>query len=131
MRQRSKGAKMMKKFIALYMTPIAGMDEIRKNMTPERVKEMNESWLKWAASHEKSFVDVGSPTGKNKRVSKDKVQDVRNEVTGFSVVQAETHEEATKIFRDNRGGPGCLNSFSASISGASAGVRLPRGGAAY
>jgi hypothetical protein len=31
----------------------------------------------------------------------------------------------------NRGGPGCLNSFSASISGASAGVRLPRGGAAY
>jgi putative DNA primase/helicase len=29
-----------------------------------------------------------------------------------------------------RGGPGCLNSFSASISGASAGVRLPCGGAA-
>ena len=29
-----------------------------------------------------------------------------------------------------RGGPGCLNSFSASISGASAGVRLPSGGAA-
>ena len=26
-----------------------------------------------------------------------------------------------------RGGPGCLNSFSASISGASAGVRLPSG----
>ena len=29
-----------------------------------------------------------------------------------------------------RGGPGCLNRFSASISGASAGVRLPCGGAA-
>jgi hypothetical protein len=29
-----------------------------------------------------------------------------------------------------RGGPGCLNRFSASISGASAGVRLPSGGAA-
>ena len=28
-----------------------------------------------------------------------------------------------------RGGPGCLNRFSASISGASAGVRLPSGGA--
>ena len=34
-------------------------------------------------------------------------------------------------YPDGRGGPGCLNSFSASISGASAGVRLPRGGAAY
>jgi hypothetical protein len=29
-----------------------------------------------------------------------------------------------------RGGPGCLNRFSASISGASAGVRLPSGEAA-
>jgi hypothetical protein len=29
-----------------------------------------------------------------------------------------------------RDGPGCLNRFSASISGASAGVRLPSGGAA-
>jgi HdeA/HdeB family len=31
---------------------------------------------------------------------------------------------------DLRGGPGCLNRFSASISGASAGVRLPSGVAA-
>ena len=30
----------------------------------------------------------------------------------------------------SRGGPGCLNRISASISGASAGVRLPSGGAA-
>src|SRR5258708_13632655 len=29
-----------------------------------------------------------------------------------------------------RGGPGCLNSFSASMSGTSAGVRLPTGQAA-
>lgn len=31
---------------------------------------------------------------------------------------------------DHRAGPGCLNRFSASISGASAGVGLPSGGAA-
>ena len=31
---------------------------------------------------------------------------------------------------DGRGGLGCLNRISASISGASAGVRLPSGGAA-
>jgi hypothetical protein len=33
-------------------------------------------------------------------------------------------------YRVSRAGPGCLNSFSASISGMSAGVRLPCGGAA-
>jgi hypothetical protein len=32
--------------------------------------------------------------------------------------------------RDNTGGPGCLYRISASISGASAGVRLPSGEAA-
>jgi hypothetical protein len=41
-------------------------------------------------------------------------------------------EEQTFSDRDAaiRAGPGCLNNFSASISGASAGVRLPCGGAA-
>jgi hypothetical protein len=37
---------------------------------------------------------------------------------------------ADLIVREHRGGPGCLNRFSASISGASAGVRLPSGEAA-
>ena len=38
--------------------------------------------------------------------------------------------EGKKVHVEDRGGPGCLNRFSASISGASAGVRLPGGGAA-
>jgi patatin-like phospholipase/acyl hydrolase len=37
---------------------------------------------------------------------------------------------ALKVSRDQRGGPDCLNRFSASISGASARVRLPSGVAA-
>ena len=37
---------------------------------------------------------------------------------------------AHRLEASGRGGPGCLNRFSASISGASAGVRLPSGGAA-
>ena len=90
----------MKKFVAIYMAPVAAMDEIRKTRSAERMKEFNDSWMKWSKSHEKSLVDVGSPTGKNKRVTKDKIQDVQNEVLGFSVVQAETHEEAAKIFQD-------------------------------
>jgi hypothetical protein len=91
----------MKKFVALYMAPVAGLDEMRKNTSPEQMKEWTDGWTKWAKSHENSFVDRGAPAGKNKRVSKDGVRDVRNEVTGYSVVKADSHEEATKIFRDN------------------------------
>ena len=39
-------------------------------------------------------------------------------------------ERSPHVWAEDRGGPGCLNRFSASISGASAGVRLPGGGAA-
>jgi hypothetical protein len=39
-------------------------------------------------------------------------------------------EEKMYVLDGLRAGPGCLNNFSASISGASAGVRLPSGGAA-
>ena len=40
------------------------------------------------------------------------------------------HSEARRKCPLKSGGPGCLNRFSASISGASAGVRLPSGEAA-
>src|SRR5882672_4579634 len=39
------------------------------------------------------------------------------------------YNQATRIFIVDRAGPGCLNKNSASISGASAGVRPPRGAA--
>ena len=39
-------------------------------------------------------------------------------------------ERMDRKLRTKRAGPVCLNNFSASISGASAGVRLPSGGAA-
>jgi hypothetical protein len=40
------------------------------------------------------------------------------------------HALGISLSAQQRGGPGCLNSFSASISGASAKVRLPSGVAA-
>ncbi len=40
------------------------------------------------------------------------------------------HDLSKEKFKNLRGGPGCLNRFSASISGVSAGVRLPSGLAA-
>jgi len=91
----------MKKYIALYMAPVGAFDEMIKNPDPKAMKETNESWNKWAKSHEKSFVDQGGPVGKNKRVTKEGIKDVRNEVTGYSFVQANSHEEAAKMFQDN------------------------------
>ncbi|MDD2786350.1 MAG: hypothetical protein PHS79_05720 [Patescibacteria group bacterium] len=91
----------MKKFLAIYMAPIAELDKMMQNTSKEQMKEMDATWLKWIDDHKDSFVDVGAALGKNKRVTKDGVSDVRNELTGYSIVQAESHEDACKIFEDN------------------------------
>src|SRR5258708_711163 len=91
----------MKKFVALYMAPVAEMDKMMKDSTPEDQKKGMDAWIKWMGMHKDDFVEQGAPLGKNKRVTKDSVSDKRNEVTGYSVVQADSHEEAAQIFKDS------------------------------
>ncbi|MFA6503545.1 MAG: hypothetical protein WCT54_01140 [Patescibacteria group bacterium] len=91
----------MKKFVVLYMAPIAELDKMMQNTDKEKMREMDAIWLKWIADHKDSFVDQGAPLGKNKRVTKEGINDIRNEVKGYAVVQAESHEDACKIFEDN------------------------------
>jgi hypothetical protein len=51
-------------------------------------------------------------------------------VFGFAKALAQSYAFIARVGGEQRGGPGCLNNFSASISGASAGVKLPSGAAA-
>ena len=83
------------------MMPIASIDEMMKNSTPEQRKAGMDSWVAWSKKHEKDLVELGTPTGKNKRVTASGVSDTRNEVCGYSIVQAESHDAAAKIFSDN------------------------------
>lgn len=82
------------------MAPTAAMEDMMKNSTPEQRQAGMAEWMKWAEGH-KEIVDMGAPVGKNKRVTKDGVSDVRNEIGGYSFVEAASHEEAAKIFADS------------------------------
>ena len=91
----------MKKFVAIYMTPSAALQEMQKNTTPEQMAKMTEGWKTWISKHQAMFVDVGAPLGKTLRVTKEGVAAAINDINGYSVVQAESQEEAAKIFLDN------------------------------
>ena len=54
----------------------------------------------------------------------------RHAAAGVDGVTWDQYEDGLESNLIDRGGPGCLNRFSASISGASAKVRLPSGVAA-
>lgn len=88
----------MQKFLALYMAPAAAIDDMMKNMSKEKAKEGMDEWQQWMDAHKADLVDQGTPVGKNKRVTVSGVQDMRNEVIGYSIVQADSHDAAAKLF---------------------------------
>lgn len=92
----------MKKFFALYQMPASVIDNW-KNTTPTDQKkaaeqEMMQAWMKWMMDNQKNIVDPGGPLGKTKRIRAEGVADVRNDLTGYTIVQADSHEAAAKIF---------------------------------
>ena len=88
----------MKKFLVLYMASAADFEKMMKNSTPQQQKEGMDAWMKWMNANKASFVDGGAPLGKTKRVDGKGVSDVRNDIGGYSIVQAASAEAAAKIF---------------------------------
>ena len=57
-----------------------------------------EAWHKWVADHKDAIAEMGSPLGKTKRTDKNGVSDTRNELGAWTVVKANSQEEAAKLF---------------------------------
>jgi hypothetical protein len=88
----------MKKFMVLYMAPRAEFEKMMKSATPEQHKKGMDAWMKWMDKHKKSLVDGGAPLGKTKRVDAKGASDTKNEVGGYSIVEARSHADAVKMF---------------------------------
>jgi hypothetical protein len=56
------------------------------------------AWEKWAQDYEKSIVAGGGPLSRTKRVTRDGIADVRNNLAAYTVVRAESQDEAAKMF---------------------------------
>ncbi len=91
----------MSKFVAVYLAPVEEMQKMMKNSSKEDMQKGMEEWNKWMGEHKEELVDPGAPLGKNKRVTPKGVTDESDEITGFSVVEAASHDEAAKLFQDN------------------------------
>ena len=87
----------MAKFMALYMAPQAVIDQMMK-MPPEAMKDGMAAWNKWFDAHKKGIAEMGAPLGKTKTVTGKGVSDTRNEVTGYTIVEAASHDAAAKMF---------------------------------
>jgi len=94
----------MKRFLAIYLGSASAIAKW-KEMTEQKRKTLEtaglEAWGKWATANEKVIVDQGSPLGKTKRISAQGISDTRNEIAAYTIVEAESHEAAAKMFENH------------------------------
>ena len=96
----------MKKFLAIYVGSEAARERSQWNQLDEekrkaRVAQGMKAWMDWGKTHAASIVEVGSPLGKTKRASPEGLEDIKNVMAGWVLVQAESHEAAAKLFQNH------------------------------
>jgi hypothetical protein len=82
----------------IYMASGADFERMMKSSTPEQRSKGMEAWMKWMNENKASILEGGAPLGKTKRADAVGVSDTKNNIGGYSIVQAETHDAAAKLF---------------------------------
>jgi hypothetical protein len=94
----------MKTFLAVFTGTPASMAKwsvLSEKERKEREATGISAWHAWVEKNRKSIVEVGSPLGKTKNVSASGIFDIRNNLTAYTVVQAESHEAAARLFENH------------------------------
>jgi hypothetical protein len=76
----------------------AAWDALPQGERRAKEREGMAAWKAWAEKHHGSIVAMGGPLGKTKRISSRGIADVSNELGAFTVVSAESHEAAARLF---------------------------------
>jgi len=88
----------MKKFMVLYMAPTEVFERMMRETRPDQQRKGMEAWMAWMNKHKNAIVDGGAPMGKAKRVDAKGASNIKNTIGGYSVVQANSHDDAAKLF---------------------------------
>ena len=86
----------MKNFLAIYLGS-ADANAIME-LTDAQKRAGMEKWMKWVTDNASALVDVGSPLGKTKKINAEGVSDTKNRMTAYTIVKADSHDEAAKLF---------------------------------
>src|SRR5688572_30547464 len=96
----------MKRFLAIYIGTATALEKARWNQLDEEKRKAVEeagikAWMEWGTAHSAAIVDQGSPLGKTRRASPQGITDITNTMTGYVIVQAESHEAAARMFENH------------------------------
>jgi hypothetical protein len=76
----------------------AAWDALSEDARRAKEREGMGAWKAWAEKHQAAIVTMGGPLGKTKKVTHRGIDDTSNELGAFTVVRADSHEAAAKMF---------------------------------
>src|SRR5262245_3155725 len=96
----------MRRFLAIYIGTQAALEKAQWNKLDDDKRQAVQAsgvsaWMEWGAAHSAAIVDAGTPLGKTKRASAQGINDIKNNITGYVIVEAESHEAAAKLFENH------------------------------
>jgi len=80
---------------------MAAWNALSESDRQKKAQEGIAAWKAWIEKHEQSIVTMGGPLGKTKKISSSGIENVSNAMGGFTVVRAESHEAAAKLFENH------------------------------
>ena len=86
----------MKKFLVLYRASQSGFEQMMKS-TPEQQKAGMDAWMAWSKKAAASIVDMGAPLGKAMKVTPGGASPIRNDLGGYSILQAESDDAVNAV----------------------------------
>jgi hypothetical protein len=96
----------MKTFLAIYLGSADAPNQKEWANLPDaeqkqRVDAGLKAWHAWVEKHRAAIVVDGGPLGKTKRAAKGGITDTKNNMTAYTVVQAENHDAAARMFENH------------------------------
>jgi hypothetical protein len=90
-------------YLAVYLGRKTSPQMLAWNVLPEKQRQAKQqegiaAWNAWVEKHRAVIVEIGGPLGKTKKVSQAGIEDVSNNIGAFTVVRADSHEAAAKLF---------------------------------
>jgi hypothetical protein len=76
----------------------AAWDALPEGERRAKEREGMAAWHAWVEKHQVDIVAMGGPLGKTKKVSLDGTHDTSNQMSAFTMVRADSHEAAARLF---------------------------------
>jgi len=90
----------MTKFMVLYRSAVSAKDQMA-SATAEQAKAGMEAWMAWAAKAGDAVVDLGAPLESVAHAGPGSTADGAAQITGFSILQAESAGELTALLNEH------------------------------